>query len=62
MKNIIFLVIKRIAMAICILYAFDIIAGGLQVFLPINVISISIISLLGISGLLSLIAIYFVLL
>lgn len=62
MKNVIFEVLKRIVLAICLVYAFNLVAGGLNIFIPINVITIAVVSSLGISGLLALIAIFFVLL
>lgn len=62
MKNVIFEVLKRIVLAICLVYAFNLVASGLNIFIPINVITIAVVSALGISGLLALIAIFFVLL
>ncbi len=62
MKKVIFIIVKRIVFAICLVYAFNLLASGLKIFIPINVITISVISSLGMSGLLALIAIYFVLL
>ena len=62
MKNIVMEVLKRIVFAICLLYAFNVIGAGLQVIIPINIITITLISLIGTSGLLALIAIYFALL
>ena len=62
MKNVIFEVLKRIVLAICLVYAFNLVASGLNIFITINVITIAVVSALGISGLLALIAIFFVLL
>ncbi len=62
MKKIIFLLVKRVVLAICLVYAFDLVGSGLNVFIPINIITIIVVSSLGMSGLLSLVAIYFVLL
>ena len=62
MKKVIFMIVKKIILAICLVYAFNLLASGLKIFIPINVITISVVSFLGMSGLLSLIAIYFVLL
>ena len=62
MKNIIFLVIKKIVIAICLVYAFNLVVSGLKIFIPINFITIAVVSMLGMSGLLALIAVYFVLL
>ena len=60
MKKVIFVVIKKIVLAICLVYAFNLLASGLKVFIPINVVSV--VASLGMSGLLALVAIYFVLL
>ena len=62
MKNIIIDILKKLVFAICLLYAFDVLGGGLKVFIPINIITIGVISALGMSGLLALIAVYFALL
>ncbi len=60
MKKIIFLVVKRIIFAICLVYAFNMVASGLKIFIPINFITIGVVSALGMSGLLALIAVFFV--
>ena len=60
MKKVIFVVIKKIVLAICLVYAFNLLASGLKVFIPIN--TVSVVASLGMSGLLALVAIYFVLL
>lgn len=62
MKKVIFMIIKRIVFAICLVYAFNLLASGLKVFIPINVLTVSVVSFLGMSGMFALIAIYFVLL
>lgn len=62
MKKILFVVIKRVVLAICLVYAFNIVATGLKIFIPINAITVATVASLGMSGLLALIAIYFVLL
>jgi hypothetical protein len=54
--------LKRIVLAIVLLYAFSVIGSGLSIFIPINIITVGLISIIGISGLLSLIAVYFALL
>lgn len=60
MKLLIF-IIKKIIFAFCIIYAFNIMGTGLNIFIPLNVITISVVSFLGMSGLLALIGVYFVL-
>ena len=62
MKKIVMEVLKRVVFAICLLYAFNAIAVGLNIIVPINLVTISVISLIGTSGLLALIAVYFALL
>ena len=62
MKKIIIEVVKKIVFAICFIYAFDLIASNLNLFIPINFITVGVVSSLGISGLLALIALYYVLL
>lgn len=61
MKKVIFVVVKTIVLAISLVYAFDLVVEGLKIFIPINFITIGVVSLLGMSGLLALISIYFVL-
>lgn len=62
MKKVIFVVVKKIVLAICLVYAFNLLTSGLKVFIPINVVTVSVVASLGMSGLLALVAIYFVLL
>lgn len=62
MKKIIFLVVKRIVLAIGLVYAFDMVAEGLNIFIPINLVTIGVVSLLGMSGMLALLTVYFILL
>ena len=62
MKKVIITVIKKIILAICLVYAFNLLVSGLKIFIPINIITIGVVSALGMCGLLALIAIYFVLL
>lgn len=62
MKKVIFTVLKKVVFAICVVYAFNMLASGLKVFIPINVFTVSVVSFLGLSGLLALVAVYFVLL
>lgn len=62
MKTFIFEVLKRVVLAICLVYAFNLVASGLKIFIPINLITVSVVTGLGMSGLLALVAVYFVLL
>ena len=59
MKKIIFIVIKKIILAVFLVYAFNLLVSGLKIFIPINVITVSVVASLGMSGLLALVAIYF---
>lgn len=52
--------IKNIILAFCYIYGFDIIASGLNIFIPINIITLGIVTILGLPGLLALIGLYFV--
>jgi len=52
--------LKKIVVAFLILYGFNLLVSSINVYIPINVITISITSILGIPGLLSLIAIFFI--
>ena len=59
MIKIIFTVIKKIIFAILMLYSLNLLTSLMDVIIPINIVSIVIVSLLGIPGLLTLIALYF---
>lgn len=56
-----FLIIKRIVLAISFIYAFDLLVTGLKIFIPINMVTVSVVASLGMSGMLALIAIYYIL-
>ena len=55
-------IIKRIILAFCIIYGFNLIGIGLNITIPINLVTIILVTCLDFSGLLSLIGIYLVLL
>ena len=57
----IFTIIKKIVVAFCLIYAFNLVVVGLDIFIPLNIATISVVSCLGMSGLLALIGIYFIL-
>ena len=61
MKDIVKKIVKKIIIAICIIYVVDRVAGGLNLFIPINYITVVTVSILGVSGLLALIAINYML-
>jgi pro-sigmaK processing inhibitor BofA len=54
-------VVKRIIFSFVILYGLNVIVSSINIFIPINIFTISIVSILGIPGLLSLISIFFIL-
>lgn len=60
MKKILF-VVRRIIFAFCIIYAFNLVIVGLEIFIPLNAITISVVASLGMAGLLALVGIYYVL-
>ena len=55
-------IIKKIVFAFCVIYGFNLIGIGLNITIPLNIITIAVVSTLGISGLLSLIGVYIILL
>ena len=57
--NLILRIVKKILLSFCLIYGFDIGAANLNILIPINIITITIVTLLGVPGMLSLIAIYF---
>lgn len=54
-------ILKRVVLAFCFIYGFDFIATGLNIFIPLNVVTISLVSILGLPGLLALMGVYFIL-
>lgn len=60
MKKAIVTVLKKISFAFLLLYGFNLIVSAVDILIPINVISVGTVSLLGIPGLLSLVAMYFI--
>ena len=44
MKKIIFIVIKKIILAVFLVYAFNLLVSGLKIFIPINVITVSVVA------------------
>lgn len=57
----IFWVFKKIIIAFCLIYAFNLVVVGLDIFIPVNIITVSVVSCLGIPGLLALIGVFFIL-
>ena len=59
MLKILKLLVKRIILAFVVLYGLNVITSSINVFIPINVITLFVVSLLGVPGLLALISIFF---
>ena len=60
-SKVILKILKNVILAFCFIYGFDLIATGMNIFIPINIITIAIVAILGLPGLLSLIGIFFIL-
>ncbi len=54
----IFIVIKKIVVALCMLYTFNLIVGKIGIIIPINIPSIVVVSLLGLPSILGLLILY----
>lgn len=54
------IVLKKIVLAFLMLYGLNYFISSLQIYIPINIITVSIVSLLGVPGLSSLIILYFI--
>lgn len=53
-------IVKKVIFAFVLLYGLNVIVSSINIFIPINIFTISIVSLLGVPGLLSLISIFFI--
>lgn len=60
-SKVILKILKNVILAFCFIYGFDLIATGMNIFIPINIITIAVVAILGLPGLLSLIGIFFIL-
>ena len=60
MKNKIVSILKRIVTSFLLLYGLNYLLSSMQIMIPINLITISVVSLLGIPGLSSLIILFFI--
>lgn len=49
--------VKKIVVAIALVYSFNVLVSSLDIFIPINYISVGMVSLLGVPGLLALLAV-----
>lgn len=52
-------VLRKIVVAFLILYGFNLLVSSINIFIPINVITVGLVTFLGIPGLLSLIVMFF---
>ena len=53
-------VVKKVVFAFVLLYGLNVIVSSINIFITINIFTISIVSILGVPGLLSLISIFFI--
>lgn len=53
-------IVKKVVFAFVLLYGLNVIVSSINIFIPINIFTISIVSILGVPGLLSLISIFFI--
>lgn len=56
----IFKIVKKVVLSIALLYSFNVLVSSLDILIPINYITVAIISFLGIPGLLSLLVLHLV--
>lgn len=56
----IFKVVKKVVVAIALLYSFNLLVSSMDILIPINYISVGTVSLLGIPGLLSLLTLHLI--
>lgn len=54
-------IVRNVILAFCFIYGFDLIATGMNIFIPINIFTIIVVTFLGIPGLLALIGVFFIL-
>lgn len=53
-------VLKKIVAAFLILYGFNLLVSSISIYIPINFITLGVVSILGIPGLLSLVVLFFI--
>ena len=59
MTKIIVKLIKKICLAFVMLYGLNIILSGVNIFIPINIITISLVTFLGVPSIIGLVTIFF---
>jgi len=52
--------VKKVVVAFLILYGFNLLVNSISIFIPINIVTVGTVTLLGIPGLLSLVAMFFI--
>ncbi len=52
-------VLRKVVVAFLILYGFNLLVSSINIFIPINIITLLVVTFLGIPGLLSLIVLFF---
>ncbi len=53
-------ILKKICIAFVMLYGLNLILSGIDIFIPINIITLSLVTLLGTPGILGLVVTYFI--
>ena len=53
-------IVKKVTAALLIIYGINLIISNINIFVPINVISVGVVSILGIPGLVSLISLSYI--
>lgn len=61
MKNLLIILVKKVILAFFMLYGLNLIISSLNIVIPINLISLTVVSLMGIPGLCTLVGLFFVL-
>ena len=54
-------IVRNVILAFCFIYGFDLIATGMNIFIPINIFTVIVVTFLGIPGLIALIGVFFIL-
>lgn len=54
-----FIIIRKICLSIFLIYGLNVLITSLNIFIPINLFTIGIVAILGVPGILSLIALFF---
>lgn len=60
MKKKIYTLVRKIVLAFLMLYAFNYLLSSLRIYIPINLVTVGVVTFLGIPGLSSLIILFFI--